>query len=58
MDLLARSHLLLLGGPRLPFTGQELRDIRQYVEAGGSCLIIMQEGGEQKQDTNINALLE
>ena len=58
MDLLARSHLLLLGGPRMPFNANELQNIRQYVEAGGSALIIMQEGGESKLDTNINALLE
>ena len=58
MDLLASSHLLLIGAPKLPFTGQELQNIKKYVEAGGSCLIIMQEGGESKLDTNINALLE
>jgi len=46
MDLLARSHLLLLGGPRMPFTEREIVNIKQYLEAGGSCLIIMQEGGE------------
>ena len=42
----------------MPFTGQELQTIKQYIEAGGSCLVIMQEGGEQRLDTNINALLE
>jgi hypothetical protein len=29
-----------------------------YVEMGGSVLIIMAEGGEQKLGTNINAMLE
>jgi len=51
-------NLLLLGGPRLPFTGHELQHIRNYVENGGSAMIIMQEGGESKLDTNINAFLE
>jgi intraflagellar transport protein 52 len=50
--------LLLLGGPRLPFSAQELQDIRRYVDEGGRALIIMSEGGEQKQGTNINAMLE
>ena len=50
--------MLLLGGPRLPFTGHELQHIRYYVESGGSALIIMQEGGEGRIDTNINAFLE
>lgn len=50
--------LLLLGCPRLPFTAQELQDIRRYVEEGGKCMIMMAEGGEQKLNTNINAMLE
>lgn len=48
----------MLGGPRQPFTGHELQHIRQYVESGGNALIIMQEGGESRLDTNINAFLE
>lgn len=42
----------------MPFTGKELQDVRQYIEAGGSALVIMQEGGETKMQTNINAMLE
>ena len=52
------SHLLLLGGPRLPFNAQEIQDIRRYIEEGGRCMVIMSEGGEQKANTNINAMLE
>ena len=58
MDTLKDKHLLLLGGPRQPFTGHELQHIKQYIEAGGSALVIMQEGGETRLDTNINAFLE
>lgn len=50
--------MLLLGGPRLPFNAQELQDIRRYIEEGGRCVIMMTEGGENKQNTNINAMLE
>lgn len=50
--------MLLLGGPRLPFTGHELQDIRNFIEHGGNALIIMQEGGEGRLETNINAFLE
>jgi hypothetical protein len=32
----------------MPFTAQELTDIRAYVEQGGSCFISMAEGGEAK----------
>jgi intraflagellar transport protein 52 len=55
---LKECHLLLLGGPRLPFNAQELQDIRRYVDEGGRALIFMHEGGEQKLGTNINAMLE
>jgi intraflagellar transport protein 52 len=50
--------LLLLGGPRLPFNGQELQDIRKYIDEGGKVILMMHEGGEQKLGTNINAMLE
>jgi intraflagellar transport protein 52 len=55
---LKESQLLLVGGPRLPFNAQELQDIRRYIEEGGRCLVVMAEGGEQKLNTNINAMLE
>lgn len=58
MKKLKESNLLLLGGPRAPFNAQELQDIRRYIEEGGRAMIMMNEGGEQKQNTNINALLE
>ena len=52
------ANLLLLGGPRLPFTAQELQDIRRYIEEGGRAIIMMDEGGETKLNTNVNAMLE
>ena len=55
---LKEANLLLLGGPRLPFTAQELQDIRRYIEEGGRCVILMTEGGENKLNTNVNAMLE
>ena len=58
MKRLKESNLLLLGGPRAPFSAQELQDIRKYIEEGGRCIIMMAEGGEGKQGTNINAMLE
>ena len=26
------THLVLLGGPRMPFTAKELQDVRHYIE--------------------------
>ena len=42
----------------MPFTAKELTEVRQYIEAGGSALVVMNEGGETKMNTNINAMLE
>jgi len=42
----------------MPFTAKELQDVRAYIENGGSVLVIMNEGGEVKMNTNINAMLE
>ena len=58
MKRLKEVDLLLLGGPRLPFSAQELQDIRKYIDDGGRAILMMSEGGEQKQGTNINAMLE
>ena len=55
---LKECNMLLLGGPRLPFNAQELQDIRRYVDEGGKVVVMMAEGGENKLNTNINALLE
>ena len=55
---MTQSNLVLLGGPRLPFTGKELQDVRNYIEQGGAALVVMAEGGEQRANTNINAMLE
>ena len=42
---MAETNLLLLGAPRMPFTAKELTEVRQYIEAGGSALVVMNEGG-------------
>ena len=55
---MSQTHLVLLGGPRMPFTAKELQDVRAYIESGGSVLVVMHEGGEGKMNTNINAMLE
>ena len=42
----------------MPFNTQELNDIRKYIDDGGKVMLMMHEGGEGKQGTNINVLLE
>lgn len=52
------ANLLLLGAPTQPFSEEELNDIRKYIDMGGRVLVLMNEGGEAKQGTNINFMLE
>lgn len=42
----------------MPFNANEIQDIKKYIDEGGRVILLMNEGGEQKQGTNINALLE
>ena len=55
---LKEANLLLLGAPTQPFSEEELMDIKKYIDQGGRVLVLMNEGGEKKQGTNINFLLE
>jgi intraflagellar transport protein 52 len=57
-ELLKEQHLVVIGGPRQPFTAHELQNLKGYIEMGGSVIIALAEGGEAKSQTNINALLE
>lgn len=58
MQRLLQTNLLILGGPRMPFNAKEMADMRQYLNNGGSIIVMMHEGGETKMNTNINAMLE
>ncbi len=50
--------LLVLGGPREPFREAEFVDLDKYFKSGGSVMILLGEGGEAKNGTNINYLIE
>eukprot|EP00218_Dolichomastix_sp_CCMP3274_P007572 CAMPEP_0170133950 /NCGR_PEP_ID=MMETSP0033_2-20121228/1627_1 /TAXON_ID=195969 /ORGANISM="Dolichomastix tenuilepis, Strain CCMP3274" /LENGTH=179 /DNA_ID=CAMNT_0010369485 /DNA_START=46 /DNA_END=581 /DNA_ORIENTATION=+ len=57
-DTLADANIFVLAQPRERFTTSEFEVIRSFVMRGGSLLIMMGEGGEQKAGTNVNYLLE
>ncbi|XP_067935005.1 intraflagellar transport protein 52 homolog [Watersipora subatra] len=58
LDKLALARVYVICGPREKFTAAEFETFKQYLERGGSLLVMMGEGGEAKYDTNINYLLE
>ena len=44
--------------PTEKFTSVEFNVLKQFLKKGGSLLFLMAEGGEEKQGTNVNFLLE
>jgi intraflagellar transport protein 52 len=40
--------LFIIGGPRNYFSGDEVDILTSYLEEGGSILILLGEGGEEK----------
>ncbi|KAG2452057.1 hypothetical protein HYH02_003093 [Chlamydomonas schloesseri] len=58
LDSLRSAHILVLGGPKEKFTAPEVDMLKKFVKNGGSILVMMSEGGEEKAGTNINYFLE
>jgi intraflagellar transport protein 52 len=50
--------LLILGGPREPLRKEEFEDLLKYIRSGGSVIVMLGEGGEAKNGTNVNYLIE
>lgn len=50
--------LFVLAGTHDKFTEDEFKHLKEYVENGGSIMILLGEGGEIEFNTNLNFLLE
>lgn len=50
--------MLIICGPRSHYTEQELNDIENYFEDGGNLLISLGEGGDAKNNTNLNNFIK
>ncbi|KAL3118546.1 hypothetical protein niasHT_000311 [Heterodera trifolii] len=53
-----KCRIFVLPCPRAKFTEFEFDLIRKFIHSGGSLLVMCAEGGEQRNGTNINFLLE
>jgi intraflagellar transport protein 52 len=58
LERLQVANLVIFAGPREMFTGDEFAAIKEYLAGGGSIFILLGEGGEGKNNTNVNYLLE
>ncbi|KAF5828565.1 osm-6-like protein [Dunaliella salina] len=57
-DNLKGAQILVFGCPREKYKETEFEVLRRYVRAGGSVLVLLSEGGEVRNHTNINYWLE
>ncbi len=57
-DHIKDYQLLVLGGPRDPLRKEEFEDLLKYIRSGGSVFVMLGEGGEAKNGTNVNYLIE
>jgi intraflagellar transport protein 52 len=57
-EKLAEASCVVFGGPREKFSSSEFHALKQYIDGGGSVMVMLGEGGEARFGTNINYLLE
>lgn len=57
-DTLKSISLFILAGPQQKFNEIELESMKDFVNSGGSLMVLLAESGENAFDTNINFLLE
>ncbi|TGZ32861.1 hypothetical protein CRM22_011425 [Opisthorchis felineus] len=58
LERLNMANIFVTAGPTEKFSAAEFSVMKQYIENGGSILVLMGENGECKYPTNINFLLE
>lgn len=58
LDSLKQAAIVIFGCPRERFTTTEFEVLKKYIRQGGSVLVLLHEGGEERAGTNINYFLE
>ncbi|KAG5683607.1 hypothetical protein PVAND_012880 [Polypedilum vanderplanki] len=57
-DSLKSVNLFIVAGPQQKFNEVELEAMKEFINQGGSLMVLLAENGENFFDTNINFLLE
>eukprot|EP00340_Litonotus_pictus_P000465 CAMPEP_0170514288 /NCGR_PEP_ID=MMETSP0209-20121228/859_1 /TAXON_ID=665100 ORGANISM="Litonotus pictus, Strain P1" /NCGR_SAMPLE_ID=MMETSP0209 /ASSEMBLY_ACC=CAM_ASM_000301 /LENGTH=425 /DNA_ID=CAMNT_0010798321 /DNA_START=27 /DNA_END=1304 /DNA_ORIENTATION=+ len=57
-EKLTKANLLIISGPRQYYKQKDIEAIQKYLEEGGSVYIALGEGGNEKNNTNLNDLIE
>jgi len=57
-EVLNTAAIFVLACPRTSLAEAEIEALHEYVNQGGSLLVLTGEGGDKANDTNLNALTE
>ncbi|KAL0583956.1 hypothetical protein ABG067_006224 [Albugo candida] len=57
-DRIQHATVIVFAGIRERFSSTEFSTLKEYIHSGGSVLLMLGEGGEQKFDTNLNIWLK
>ena len=58
LEKIKTANILIIGEPKQLFTPEEIEILKKYIEEGGNILILQGEGGDSKNNTNLNDLLK
>ena len=54
LDKIKSANLIIFSHPQNPFTDEDISVLNEYIENGGSVLIMTGEGGDKKSRGNLN----
>jgi intraflagellar transport protein 52 len=57
-DRLSETNLIVFGCPREPFSAAEFNEMKSWLNSGGRVLVMLGDGGEKQNGSNMNYLLE
>ena len=58
LDKIKLANIFIIGEPKATFTQEEIDILKRYFEEGGNLLIMEGEGGDSKNNTNLNEFLK
>ena len=58
LEKIKTANIFIIGEPKQLFTPEEIEILKKYIEEGGNILILQGEGGDSKNNTNLNDLLK
>ena len=58
LDKIKLANIFIIGEPKATFTQEEIDILKRYFEEGGNLLIMQGEGGDSKNNSNLNEFLK